>query len=356
MIVVLSDGLGSGVKASVLSSLTATMALEYATSDIEPERVGGIIMRTLPVCSLRKIRYATFTACNMRASGACDIVNFDNPGPFLVDSNGWALVDLDTRSHPPQNAGATRSGRIRIARGQYLVTVSDGVTQAGMGSDRFPLGWGVEAVGAFLSAEIQRRPGISAQSLADRVVETAVAHDHGRAKDDISCAAIYRRRPRRLLVATGPPIDRGRDADIAAAVARFPGRRVLAGGTTANLVARELGRNVTVNLRERDPHIPPTSSIDGIDLVTEGTITVSRAVELLEQGGVRPDDGTNGATRLVEALLESDEIHFVVGTKINEAHQNPSVPVELAIRRNLIKTMSSLLEERYLKRTRVRFV
>ncbi|MFA7567449.1 MAG: SpoIIE family protein phosphatase [Alkalispirochaeta sp.] len=366
-IVVLSDGLGSGVKASVLSSLTATMALEYSASDIDPARVGGIIMRTLPVCSVRKIRYATFTACNIRASGQCDIVNFDNPGPFLVGESGWSYANL-TKSEPvgdvvvntsgdrpPTRPSFVSAGRVNVAVGQYLVTVSDGVTQAGVGSRRFPLGWGADAFGQFLADTVARLPGISAQALADMVISTARSFDAGSPKDDISCVVIYRRQPRRLLVATGPPIDPARDADIARAVDRFPGKTVLAGGTTANLVARELGRRVRVDLHNRDPEIPPVSHMDDVDLITEGTITVSRVVELLESG-TRDPARINGATMLLDRLLASDEIHFIVGTKINEAHQNPSVPMELEIRRNLIKRLCTTLEERYLKHTTIRFV
>ena len=157
-------------------------------------------------------------------------------------------------------------------------------------------------------------------------------------------------------MATGPPIDTERDAEVARAVAHFPGRRTVAGGTTANLIARELDRAITVDLSGRDPEIPPTSSMEGIDLVTEGTITVSRAAELLERGEETDNGRRNGATALATALRESDEIHFIVGTKINEAHQNPTVPVELEIRRNLVKRMCRTLEERYLKRTHVQFV
>jgi hypothetical protein len=356
--VVLSDGLGSGVKASVLSSLTATMALEYVTSDIEPARVAGIVMRTLPVCSVRKIRYATFTALNIRASGGCDVVNYDNPGPFLADAEACRTIELDATEIPGASGRRTTAytGSVEVGLGQYVVSISDGVTQAGMGSRRYPLGWGSDGLQAFLLQCLKAEPEMSGQELARRVVNAAARIDGDRPKDDISCAVLYLRRPRRLLIATGPPIDADRDGEIAEAFDGFPGKRIVAGGTTANLIARELGRSVTVNLRERDPDIPPTSNMEGADLVTEGTMTMSRVAELLESDEPRGFDRINGATRIVDALLDSDEIHFLVGTKINEAHQNPSVPMELEIRRNLMKRICRSLEERYLKRTQIRFI
>lgn len=357
-IIVLSDGLGSGVKASVLSSLTATMAMEYATSDLEPARVAGIIMRTLPECSVRKIRYATFTAVNVRASGGCELVNYDNPGPYILDAHGCWPVRLASVTVPEATTTRTEaaSGHFELAVGQHLITVSDGVTQAGMGSAPHPLGWGEAGLTAFLHELVQTAPHSSASEIARRVVDHAALLDGNRPKDDISCAVIYLRRPRRLLIATGPPIDRERDRDIATAIDSFPGARVIAGGTTANLVARELARTITVNLGDRDPEIPPTSTMEGVDLIVEGTITMSRVADHLEEPSSCRIDRRNGASALARIIGESDEIHFLVGTKINEAHQNPSVPVELEIRRNLMKRMRRTLEEQYLKRTHLQFI
>jgi hypothetical protein len=96
--------------------------------------------------------------------------------------------------------------------------------------------------------------------------------------------------------------------------------------------------------------------MEGADLVTEGTITMSRVAELLEGDEPLGRLRKNGATQAAQALLESDEIQVIVGTRINEAHQNPTVPVELEIRRNLMKRICRVLEERYLKRTQIQFV
>ena len=357
-LVVLSDGLGSGVKASVLSTLTSTMALQYVSSDIEPARVAGIIMRTLPECSVRRIRYATFTAVDLSTSGRCALVTYDNPGPFLVNQEGCRELELDTIALEGGAGGRTtaQSGEVGLELGEYLVLLSDGVTQSGMGSSSYPLGWGADRVRAYLLDLVRREPEISAREIAARLVNQAASHDGFKPKDDISCAVVYLRRPRRTVIATGPPMDRERDPEVARMVATFPGSRIIAGGTTANLVARELRREVSVNLAKLDPEIPPTSTMDGMDLVTEGTITMSRVAELLEGEESVANLPTNGATEVVQALLESDEIQVIVGTRINEAHQNPSVPVELEIRRNLMKRICRVLEERYLKRTKLQFV
>ena len=158
------------------------------------------------------------------------------------------------------------------------------------------------------------------------------------------------------MVLTGPPINRARDTKMAAMISDFPGTKIICGGTTANIVARELGGKIEVDLTEFDPVIPPPSRMSGVDLVTEGTITLSKTAELLESGAEPEGLKGNAATRLLGHFLESDVIRFVVGTKINDAHQDPNLPAELDIRRNLIKRIVSLLETKHLKEASIQFI
>ena len=64
----------------------------------------------------------------------------------------------------------------------------------------------------------------------------------------------------------------------------------------------------------------------------------------------------NAAVRLTKLLLGSDKIDFVVGTKINIAHQDPNLPMELEIRRNIVKKIFRILQDRYLKEISVRYI
>ena len=183
----------------------------------------------------------------------------------------------------------------------------------------------------------------------------AVENDGGVAKDDITCGAVYYRRPRRLLVITGPPIDRERDIELADLVRTFPGRKAICGGTTATIVSRLLGRPVSMSLAKIDPDVPPGAEMDGADLVTEGTVTLAKAAELLERGSNAESGPKNPASDLVSLMLESDIVQFVVGTRINAAHYDPDVRIELDIRRNIVRKIAALLETRYLTEAPVRF-
>ena len=197
---------------------------------------------------------------------------------------------------------------------------------------------------------------ISSQELSHNLVAAALGHDGRQAKDDITCGAIYSRCPRRLLVITGPPFNRERDSELAEMVRTFKGRKAICGGTTADIISRILGRQVTMDLTHLDPEIPPGAEMEGVDLVTEGTITLAKAAEILESGSPTNPIRKNSAYDLVSLMLQSDIVEFVVGTRINEAHQDPSIPVELDLRRNIIRKIASLLESRHLKESRLQFV
>jgi hypothetical protein len=348
---VLSDGLGSGVKANVLATLTATMAMKFVSADIEMQAASKIIMSTLPICSKRKIAYSTFTIMDINDDGSVKIMEYENPTYLLYREDRAQPVHTTSVRIPTEKLGdrdLSFSG-FSAVEGDRIVVSSDGITQSGLGTRDYPLGWSEACTQAYIGGLIAQTPDISARSLARKVVCKAHENDGGKAKDDISCAVVYFRKPRQLMVMTGPPIHKENDAKMARMVDEYPGTKVVCGGTSANIIARELERAVSVDLSELDPHVPPASRIDGIDLVTEGTLTLSRVADLLDK---RLDPDTlkrNAATRLLSLFLESDVIQFIVGTKINEAHQDPNLPAELDIRRNLIRRIVDQLKDTYLK-------
>ena len=205
------------------------------------------------------------------------------------------------------------------------------------------------------SRRTPRKPKISSQELARKVVAEALVNDGGAAKNDITCGVVYYRHPRRLLVITGPPFSKERDEDLAGMVASFPGRKAICGGTTANIISRLLNRPVRACLTKLDPEIPPPALMEGVDLITEGTMTLARVAEMLERGAQEPWPD-NPARDLMALMLQSDVVEFVVGTRINEAHQDPNVPMELDLRRNIIRRIVRLLETNYLKQCYVQFL
>ncbi len=362
VITALSDGLGSGIKAGVLATLTATMAMKFIASDIPIRRAAEIIMNTLPVCKARGISYATIALVDIEPNSTVRIMEYDNPPYVLIRQQTiiepikqFTTLERKNKKTAPKKEAVLQYSRYEARPGDRLVFFSDGVTQSGMGTALFPFGWGSPNAQSFILEQVQKNPEISARDLARSLVQEATAHDGYKSKDDITCGVIYFRNPRDLLVVTGPPLRKESDAEIAGLFKKFEGQKVICGGTTANILSRELGKPVKVSLREFDPKVPPASEMEGADMVTEGIITMGAVSEILENGADMEGMRHNAATRMVELFLNSDRIHFVVGTKINEAHQDPNMPVELEIRRNVVKKVAALLQDKYLKEVHIQY-
>jgi hypothetical protein len=355
VVAVLSDGLGSGIKASVLANLTATMALKYTSSFMDIKQSAETIMNTLPICSVRKISYSTFTIVDLHGSGQTRIIEYDNPPFVLLRGGKEEPVERSEIALEGWHDRKLRYSRFQTQLGDRIVFFSDGVTQAGMGEYRTPLGWGRGNVVAFLRDAVDREGEISARDVARQVVAQARLQDHGVTKDDISAGVLYYRLPRRLLVITGPPFSAARDRELAELARAFPGRKAICGGTTANIVSRLLHRTIHMDLSHYDPEIPPAATLDGFDLITEGTLTLGRVARILESGAAPESLPPNAATRLASLLLDSDVVQFAVGTRINQAHQDPNIPMELDLRRNVVRRISEELERRHRKEVLVEF-
>ena len=360
LISVLADGMGHGVKANVLATLTATMSLSFAQEHKDPQTIGDIIIKTLPICSERKMSYATFTIVDVD-NGEVVILEYDNP-PCLV-FRGANILELDWQQLRLENADSLgRSQEINVCKfipekEDRIVFISDGVTQSGMGTPNFMLGWGHERYAEFVRETIIHERDISAFKLAQRVVNKAFANDNFKSKDDTSCGVIYFRDPRRMIIATGPPFNKDSDREYAQRIMSFDGPKVICGATTTDIISREMGIEVEDNFEVTDPTLPPMSKMQGIDLVTEGILTLNKVVTILSNNTESTMNLRNGpADEIIKLLLTSDEIIIVVGTQINKAHHDPSIGVEIEIRRTTIKRLEEVLEKKFMKEVIVKYI
>jgi hypothetical protein len=357
-IVVLSDGMGHGIKANMLATLTATMALNFTKEHKDVNRIAEIIMNTLPVCSQRRISYSTFTIVDIESDGRTTILEYDNPNALIFRDGKkfdpeWKCIILQSE----KNAGKElRSCTFDAQIEDRIIFCSDGISQSGLGSDKYPFGFGVDNIEAFVRRLITNDPKISAYKLSGKVVSIAYQNDGFHAKDDTSCASIYFREPRKLLICTGPPYEESRDKLLADAVRNFDGRKILCGATTGDIIARELDLKITDSFEFDDPDLPPISYMPGIDLVTEGILTLSKVSEILKVYNNNYQLGKGPADQIVKLIKDSDEIQFIIGTRINIAHQDPNLPVELEIRRTVVKRIAKTLEQKFLKEVSLKFI
>jgi hypothetical protein len=225
---------------------------------------------------------------------------------------------------------------MELQEGDWVVFVSDGVLNAGIGGV-YPLGWGWEQTAKFLEKHAHR--DLSAEDLAARVAEAVAELYADHPGDDVSIAVIKVRHKRVASVLTGPPSRRGEDAQWVEQFTRRLGQRVVCGGTTAKIVARHLGQPLEVDLSTVTADVPPMARLAGVDLVTEGILTLTRLRDMLRSGMERSEVRfqVDGASSLLRLLLGVDHIHFVVGRAVNPAHQNPDLPHQLGIRVGVVR-------------------
>lgn len=355
-IAVLSDGLGSGIKACLLSSMTTTMAVEFVKKNMEILPSAEIIMDTLPVCEYRKISYATFSIFDILSGGRIRAIEMDNPHFIHLRNNKdiqWKPQILISDKWPDRKLAVTE---FKAISGDRIICFSDGVSQAGLGSANNKFGWRREGALEFIQSVIEKEPQISARELARKVtVEARTKNPDYKYLDDTSCMVIYFRKPRKLQLLTGPPFNEENDKIFANRVLSYDGKTVLCGGTTANIISRELNRKITTNLKliRISGNLPPPSQMPGVDLITEGILTLTEVCKALKDGKLY--DLPLAASELVNLFVNSDVIDLIVGTKVNEAHQDPNLPVDLEIRRNIVKKIKYILENKYRKIVTIKY-
>ena len=342
-IIVLSDGLGSGVKASILSTLTSSIIVTLGRSDVPLDEVIKTVIGTLPIDKYRKVAYATFTIVEItRGSGSFRIVNFDNPRSFYFKAG--RQLDLEVQTQQIEGHEIAICNGV-LARGDFLALISDGVLYAGLGNV-MDFGWGRENIGHFIEGQLIRN-GRTAQAVVRGVMNETSALYNGKIGDDATFVGIYARERHSLAIFTGPPLDQEQDERYIDLFMDFKGRKVVCGGTTANMIAAHQQAPLETDISSMRADVPPAGSMPGVDLVTEGIFTMSKCLELMRASGGDPNrlpGDHNGADMLARELLRADTIRMIVGQSINEWYQNPLLPRSISIRRQLVEEIAEYLK------------
>lgn len=357
-ILVLSDGIGHGVKANVLATLTASMALNYTSFHTKPEVAANIFMRALPKSLDGKESYATFTIIEIEEDALVRIINYDNPRSVIF-RRGQIFDPKEFQIPIRGDENASKILRIREFTPMLedrIIFMTDGVNQSGLGSTRFPTGWGLDYIARFAENQIAREYEISATKLARKILNQASMNDAFEIRDDATCGVVYFRQPREFMLITGPPFYKIKDADFVKRIQEFPGKKIICGGTTAEIIARELNLEIDIQHRFSEKTLPPAAKMNGFEMVTEGILTLGRVEEILETYTTDMRLGESPPEEVVKLLTQHDIIHIIVGTRINWAHQDPDQPVELEIRKSVVKRIVRLLETRFLKKVKVELV
>ena len=353
VVAVLSDGLGSGIKANILACMTSTMLLKFMENHSDIEKSCEIIMNSLPVCKVRGISYSTFSAIDCFENGKAKIVEEGNPDFIWIRGREVLKPECQIIQSKDFKNRKMKVYNIKLEKYDRIIFCSDGATQVAMGTKQYPLGLERDGLIKIIMHKLEQESEISSQKLADYLVkQIELIAPNRELKDDTSIVSIYCRDPRESLIFTGPPYHQEKDSYYAKFFMDFKGKKAISGGTTANIISRELNIPVIAKLSMNSGRLPGLSEMKGVDLVTEGILTLTKTLEYLESG----KSEENAAKTLMDFLLDSDVIYFLVGAQMNKAHYDPNLPIEIEIRKNIIKQMASVLEEKYLKKVNVQFV
>ena len=344
-VIVLADGLGSGVKASILSTLTSKIISTMMAADLPIEECVSTIAATLPVCSLRGVAYSTFTIIHLINNETAEIIQYDNPQVIILRDN--ANYDYPKTEMNIDGKKIYKS-TIRLQEGDIFIAMSDGCPHAGIGV-AFNFGWKREDIIEFMEA--MSVTSLTAKNLSTLLVdECDKLYGHQPGDDATACIVkIRKREPMNLLF--GPPANRDDCDRMMSLFFSKEGKHIICGGTTSSIAAKYLNKPLQPTLNFEKSDVPPIAHLEGVDLVTEGVITVNKVLEyakdylgdneMYEQWNFKRD----GAALICQLLFEeATDINFYVGRAINPAHQNPDLPINFSIKMNLVEELSNCLK------------
>ncbi len=344
-VIVLADGLGSGVKASILSTLTSKIISTMMAAELPVEECVSTIAATLPVCSVRGVAYSTFTIIHLRENREADIIQYDNPHVILI-RNG---ENFDYRKTEMNVDGKKIfKSTVRLEENDVFIAMSDGCPHAGIGAS-YNFGWKREDIISFM--EVMCATDQTAKNLATMLVDECDKLYGNEPGDDATACVIKIRKREPMNLLFGPPFNRDDCESMMSLFFSKAGKRIICGGTTASIAAEHLGKPLTVNLKSERADIPPTAKLEGVDLVTEGVITMSKVLKYAKDYVGENAEyeewkfQNDGAAQICKLLFEeATDINFFVGRAINPAHQNPDLPINFSIKMNLVEELSSCLK------------
>ena len=345
-VIVLADGLGSGVKASILSTLTSKIISSLLAAGLRLEDCVDTIAATLPVCSVRGVAYSTFTIIHLINNELAEVIQYDNPHVILL---------RDGVNYDYSKTEMTLSGKkiyksvIKLHEDDLFIAMSDGCPHAGIGV-AYNFGWKREDIISFM--ESIAPAGYTAKTLSTILVDECFKLYGGQPGDDATACVVRIRKRVPMNLLFGPPSSRDDNDRMMSLFFSKEGKHIICGGTTSSIAAKYLGKPLVPSLSYDQSDVPPIAYLEGVDLVTEGVITINKVLtyakdyldqnDLYEQWSIKRD----GASLICRLLFEeATDINFYVGRAINPAHQNPDLPINFNIKMNLVKELSECLKK-----------
>lgn len=345
-ICVLADGLGSGVKANILATLTSQILATMSAGGMSVEECVNTIVRTLPECNIRKIAYSTFTIIKIVDQKYVELTRFDNPHTIVLQDGKNYNFKYGTRMIEGKRI---YESRFEAKENDVIVVTSDGAIYAGLGYE-YPFGWERENIIKYL--EQHYSPEITAKQIARLLAAECYRLYHEKPGDDTTIAVLRLCKRQRVSLMIGPPSSKGLDELMVTEFFSCEGKKIVCGGTTNGIVARYLDSQVSASLDYVDSDLPPLYHVDGVDLSTEAVVTISRVLEYADEYlegqhlEASWEGRRDGASMIAHELFDvATDIDFFVGCAMNPAHQNPKLSLAFGAKFQLIDRLSKRLEQ-----------
>lgn len=345
-VIVLADGLGSGVKASILSTLTSKIISTMIAEGLPIEDCVATIADTLPVDKVREVAYSTFTIINIKENSAAELIQFDNPHIIFIrdgDARPYAKTEV--------NIGGKKIFRseIKLREDDVFVAMSDGCPHAGIGIS-YNFGWKTEDIAKYMEGLISI--GYTAKTMSTMLVDECNRLYGGKPGDDATACVVKIRRRVPMNILFGPPANRDDCGRMMSLFFSKAGKHIICGGTTSAIAANWLNKTVRTSLNFENDGVPPIAEIEGVDLVTEGVITISKVIEFAEDHigenklYEKWEHYNNGAALISRMLFEeATDINFYVGRAVNPAHQNAELPLNFNMKMQLVQRLTESLKK-----------
>lgn len=345
-IIVLADGLGSGVKASILSTLTSKIISTMISAGLSLESCVDTIAATLPICSVRGVAYSTFSIIHIKNNESAELIQYDNPQMIFLRNS--EIYDYP-KSELIIGGKKIYKTQIKLEENDVIIAMSDGCPHAGIGI-AYNFGWKLSDIAEYMK-DINCG-GYTAKTMSTMLIDECDKLYGGQPGDDATACVVKIRKREPVNILFGPPSDRNDCNRMMALFFAKEGKHIVCGGTTSSIVSKYLGKPLVASLNFENSNIPPTAKIEGVDLVTEGVITINKVVEYAKDyvGENKLYDDwcfkKDGASLISRMLFEeATDINFYVGRAINPAHQNPDLPINFSIKMNLVEELSKYLKQ-----------
>ena len=314
---ILCDGVGSGIKANIAATMTVARFNELIRGGFSLRQAIECIVKTMEEARLKDLPCAFLTVVRVLTNGVTSIISYEMPDSLFVANRYSSILKSFCQTY---DQGIIAESDCSLNIGEGIIVLSDGITNAGMGKG-LPLGWTIEGVNKFVNERLAS--GKNIKDLPKLIIREAKKIWKNKIEDDCSVSFIYCRKGRVINLFSGPPSDDEMDTIVVNKFLSNEGLKIVCGASTAKIVARVIGKELVINPNFKSMIAPPNYEIEGIDLVTEGAVTLNQLYNVWDEDFEKMEKDSP-VTDLYALINVADRVNIYAGKSKNPANDDIS--------------------------------